>query len=299
LPRAGAFLLWGSSDREWPMSTELNTAQNLFLDPLLRARYFHELKTIRGRSPNTILAYRRDLELFELFLALRAPLAGFYDHMAAEGLTVRSQARVVSSLRSYLKFCKGLGYETPELDLLRPPRVVSRIPARSVTNDILIKLLNASVDEENPERTKRNALTIFLLFALGVRVSEMINLNLEDILMDRVLIKNRTKPARELFLSKELAEGLRDYQATARESLRRSDTESVLINDRGHRPSRVDIWRWLSAWSEKAGFSKPVSPKDFRHGCGRELVKKGVDVVLIKEMLGHKYLTTTIDFYQE
>ena len=71
---------------------------------------------------------------------------------------------------------------------------------------------------------------------------------------------------------------LKAYLESARPDLIKDKTNSILINDRGHRPSRVDIWRWLAAWSLKAGFDEPVSPHRFRHGCATALLEAGADL---------------------
>jgi integrase/recombinase XerD len=70
-------------------------------------------------------------------------------------------------------------------------------------------------------------------------------------------------------------------------------TPAILINDRGHRPSRVDVWRWLAAWSAKAGFPEPVSPHRFRHGCATALLESGADLRSIQMLLGHASIQTT------
>ena len=80
-----------------------------------------------------------------------------------------------------------------------------------------------------------------------------------------------------------------------RSELLKKNTEevSILINDRSKRPSRVDIWRWLSAWSAKAGFEEAVSPHQFRHGCATALLESGADLRSIQMLLGHSSLQTT------
>ncbi len=73
----------------------------------------------------------------------------------------------------------------------------------------------------------------------------------------------------------------------------KENSKSILVNDRGKRPSRVDIWRWLAAWSAKAGFDEPLSPHKFRHGCATALLESGADLRSIQMLLGHSSIQTT------
>ena len=98
---------------------------------------------------------------------------------------------------------------------------------------------------------------------------------------------------RLLPLTEHLATELKHYLVDARPHLSDENVHSILINDRGHRPSRVDIWRWLAAWSIKAGFDGPVSPHRFRHGCATALLEAGADLRSIQMLLGHASIQTT------
>jgi len=95
-------------------------------------------------------------------------------------------------------------------------------------------------------------------------------------------------------LTDKLNEELVNYLKINRQNINREDkNNSLLINDRGHRPSRVDIWRWLAAWSVRAGFTEPVSPHRFRHACATVLLENGADLRSIQMLLGHASIQTT------
>src|SRR5262249_6859290 len=98
---------------------------------------------------------------------------------------------------------------------------------------------------------------------------------------------------RLLPLSENLLGELKSYIKEVRLHLVKDDTKSILINDRGHRPSRVDVWRWLAAWSARAGFDEPIGPHQFRHGCATALLENGADLRTIQMLLGHSSLQTT------
>ncbi len=260
--------------------------------------FFDELEHVRGRSQNTIMAYRRDLELYCQYLSKNphkssASVVGFYEFMKSCGLSTRSQARVISSLRTYFKFSEQQGREAPELRELRPPKVKVGLP-KPISLEEYQKLLEAS-QSKDVSKSARNKLTLLLLFGLGCRVSELIGLNLEDFSeTDRWLkILGKGNKERLVPLTAELAQELRAYIVEHRSVMLKESSSTLLVNDRGHRPSRVDIWRWLAAWSQKAGFSEPIGPHRFRHGCATALLESGADLRSIQVLLGHSSIQTT------
>lgn len=259
----------------------------------LWVEFFEDLQFVRGRSQNTVMAYRRDLELFAQYREKETTIPGFYEFMKKNKLSTRSQARVISSLRTYYKFCETRGMQSPELRDLKPPKVKVGLP-KSLTFEEFEKLLIASRVEDSL-RTRRNQLTLMLLFGLGCRVSELIGLNLEDYNeTDRWLkILGKGNKERLVPLTEQLATQLNDYLQNVRAHLVREKSSALLVNDRGHRPSRVDIWRWLAHWSAKAGFDEPVGPHRFRHGCATALLESGADLRSIQVLLGHSSIQTT------
>lgn len=259
----------------------------------LWVEFFDDLKNVRGRSQNTILAYRRDLELYEEFLKTTTDVGRLYEFMAKRQLSVRSQARVVSSLRTYFRFCERNGRPAGELRQLRPPRVKTKLP-RPLTPEEFERLYEAC-ETENKLRTARNQTTLLLLYGMGCRVSELIGLDLHDFneTGSWIAVTGKAGKQRLIPLTDRLRNDLKMYLQEVRPHLVKETTPAILINDRGHRPSRVDIWRWLSAWSKKAGFEKSVHPHQFRHGCATSLLENGADLRSIQMLLGHTSLQTT------
>lgn len=259
----------------------------------LWTQFFEDLEHIRGRSRNTVMAYRRDLELYEEYSAKSKDIPGFYAFMKKKGLSTRSQARVISSLRTYFKFCENNGMRVNELRELRPPKVTAALP-KALSLDEFNKLLDAAQSTE-PNKAARNRMTLLLLFGLGCRVSELISLNIHDFSETEnwLSIIGKGNKQRLVPLTEQLSRELKTYLVNVRPQLLKESTSTILINDRGHRPSRVDIWRWLSAWSAKAGFDQPVSPHQFRHGCATALLEAGADLRSIQMLLGHSSIQTT------
>lgn len=255
--------------------------------------FFDDLQHIRGRSLNTVMAYRRDLDLWKDYTQTSSSISGFYEYLKKHKLSVRSQARVISSLRTYFRFCESRGQSCPELRELRPPKVKASLP-QALTAEEFQKLFSACSGSDS-SKTLRNQLTLLFLYGSGCRVSELIGLDLGDFHPTERWIRIIGKGQKERLvpLTDVLISALDEYLKNARPHMLRENTASILINDRGHRPSRVDIWRWLAAWSARAGFHEPVHPHRFRHGCATALLENGADLRSIQMILGHASLQTT------
>jgi integrase/recombinase XerD len=239
------------------------------------------------------LAYRRDLELFDEFQQKHSDILLLYNFMKSRQLSPRSQARVISSLRTYFRFCELRGKESGLLRQLKPPRVKNKLPRP--LKPLEFQQLFDACDTPNKLKAARNQITLLLLYGLGCRVSELIQLNLHDFneTASWIAISGKGGRQRLVPLTDRLRVELKSYLIEVRPHLHREPTQAILINDRGHRPSRVDIWRWLAAWSKAAGFEKSVHPHQFRHGCATTLLENGADLRSIQMLLGHTSLQTT------
>ena len=255
--------------------------------------FFNDLQNVRSRSRNTVLAYQRDLKLFSKFLDSCEDLGFLYQFMTKHKLSSRSQARMISSIRTYYRFCQRKGDRIPDLNKLRPPKPKARLPLVLTLEDFE-KLMDASV-VENTYKTARNHITLVLLFGLGCRVSELVQMNLMDYHESDAWIRVEGKGGKERLipLTDYLLGELRVYLRQFRPYLAKKNETSILVNDRGKRPSRVDVWRWLDAWSKKAGFDKTIYPHQFRHACATVLLESGVDLRSIQKLLGHSSIQTT------
>lgn len=256
--------------------------------------FFDDLQHVRGRSLNTVMAYRRDLELFDEFKAQNSDISRIYEFMKRRKLSPRSQARVISSIRTYLKFCEKQGQSVPELKQLRPPKVKAGLP-EVVRYEEFKALYDACAVEGNAAKTARNQITLLLLFGLGCRVSELIGMDVHNLNETESWLSVEGKGGKERLipLTQHILGELKAYLKDARPQLVKNQVNSILLNDKGNRPSRVDVWRWLAAWSKAAGFEKPLSPHKFRHGCATALLEGGADLRSIQMLLGHSSIQTT------
>ena len=249
-------------------------------------------------SQNTVAAYKRDLSLYGKFQETEEDIKEFYRFLTKLALSARSQARVVSCVRSYLRFLQNRGKEdkTEKIKHLTLPKIKTALP-KLLTFDEFKALWSAAREpgKEGPSLTLRNHLVLSFLYGLGCRVSELISLNLKDFneMESWMNIMGKGNRQRVVPLSGDIYELIKTYLRQARPVFVKSDKPWLLFNSRGNRPSRVDIWRWLKNWSTRAGFEQVKNPHSFRHGCATILLEQGADLRSIQQLLGHLNIQTT------
>ncbi len=264
---------------------------------LKQLQNFLEDRKLRGiYSTNTLKAYEKDISLYNNFLKQNKPLSYFYEYISGQGFSNRSKARIISSVRSYLRF---VGTSDQVLRSLHPVPIKTKLPRVLLTKDF--ERIYQSAVVKNIHKTKRNQSTLLLLFGLGCRISEVTNLNLQDLneMEQSLVVTGKRNKQRLLPLTNILFQALTDYIRMHRVYLIKSgrrkggEVHSLIINNRGKRPTRVDIWRWLSGWSKKAGFAETKGPHQFRHGFATSLLENGADLRSIQFLLGHSSIHTT------
>ena len=261
---------------------------------LYEEEFLSDLQFSRNYSDNTLLAYRRDLNYYKEFCD--CPYKGiqeFYVFLDQKKLSPRSQARVVSCLRSYFKFLQNRGETCIEINHLKLPKLSHKLPELIQFKDF--QALWKACEGKTLHISLRNQLVLSFLYGLGCRVSELVALNLTDVnqIEACVSVLGKGNKQRLLPLSHNLSQLLAVYLEKSRPYLRRRESACLFFNNRGRRPSRVDIWRWLKKWSLKAGLNTVKYPHSFRHGCATELLEKGANLRSIQQLLGHVNIQTT------
>ena len=283
---------------------------------LLKEEFLRDLQFFRRFSDHTISAYKRDLCLYEEFLAASGGAAAcderkgessaLYDFLIKKGLSKRSAARLMSAVRSYFHWMESrIGETNAGKETKAPPSVCATDFTLPRFHPALPKplsfknfqtLLDAVSDtEKKPAAAERNRLILLLLFGLGCRVSELTALNLRDFneTDSRMRIQGKGRRERHLPVSVSLNAAIVHYLKEARPLIAAPSVPSLICNNRGRRPSRQDIWRRLKTWSAKAGLKETISPHSFRHGFAGSLLEGGADLISIQKLLGHKNLQTT------
>ncbi len=251
------------------------------------------LQFVENKSMHTLLSYKRDLGKFRSYKKIRSAKL-FPEYLRGKGLSPRSTVRTISAVRSYLRWLENKGHSINFKDHLKVSNTTNSLPL-FVSHLEFESILKASHVEGQPEQTSRNHLVLLFLFSLGCRVSELVSMKISDFIDtdESIVIKGKGSKQRILPVVDPLLSHLREYLNVVRPLLVRSyKTSSLILNDRGNRPSRVDIWRWIQKWSMQAGLEGKY-PHQFRHGCATELLDHGADLRSIQELLGHSSIETT------
>lgn len=260
---------------------------------LLYEEFLRELQFGQSYSENTVSAYKRDLSYWEDFCKTDRPIQEFYSFLTEKKLSSRSQARILSCVRTYLKFLQKQGQSSIEIKHLKLPRLKKKLPQALSLKDF--RALWDSCEEKKLQCSLRNRLILTFLYGLACRVSELTSLDVQDFNETEgwLSIIGKGNRQRILPLTENIYQLLLVYLKQSRPLLGKADHPSLFFNNRGKRPSRVDIWRWLKIWSLKAGFDEVKNPHSFRHGCATGLLEKGADLRSIQKLLGHLNIQTT------
>jgi len=279
-----------------------------YLDPSSE-EYLTWLVVERGRSTNTILAYRRDLVAYERFLkrqhssVAKASQTAIEKHVAeliSSGHSSGSASRALTAIRGLYKFRAEEGEKAPDPTAdVNSPRVGKRLP-KAITEAEVIRLLDAS-GGPGP-RDLRDRAMLELLYGSGMRVSELVGLSIGDIGSDTGLVRVLGKGSKERLvpigryaeesIDRWLDHGGRPELAPARWA-RRGDQEALFINTRGGRLTRQGAWEVIGKRARIAGLSDKVHPHVLRHSCATHMLARGADIRVVQELLGHASVATT------
>lgn len=274
------------------------------LDPLVE-RYLSELRVEGGLATNTLESYRRDLGKFQLYLAHEHRLdmsaavspqvaVGFLSMLKQQRLAAASIARTLSAMRGWFRFLnrESIVTDNPLRDLSAVRRAV-QLP-KTLTIDEVIALLDLPA-RPTPEDHRDRAM-LELLYASGLRVSELVGLHLSQVDVDASCIRVRGKGAKERLvpIGQTARELLVDYIERVRPLLLRGrSARALFVSRRGHALTRQACWKLLRLRAHRAGIAKPISPHMLRHSFATHLLEGGADLRAVQTMLGHADIATT------
>lgn len=273
------------------------------LDGALEA-FVHHLRAERALSIHTVEAYARDVRRFLAHCAEQGladadsvPRSAVEDHLArlhAEGIGARSASRALSSIRAFFRHRVERRDDAPDPTAeVSGPRVGRALPD-PLTRDEVERLLAAPEGDE-PE-TVRDRAMLLLMYASGLRVSELCDLPCGAVEKRAGLLRVRGKGGKERLVpvSRRALEALAEYEDGAREVLldgRRS--RDLFVTRRGARMTRQNFWQRLGRWARQAGILRPLHPHQLRHSFATHLLAGGADLRAVQAMLGHSQLATT------
>ena len=266
--------------------------------------YLTYLRDVRRMSPNTVESYARDLAQLAAFAETqgvavealeRQDLETFVRQLMSAGLAPRSVARAVACVRGFYKFLAvEQKRDRSPADDLRPPRAWAALP-KFLSLDEVDRLL-AQPDTTTP-RGLRDKSLFEVLYATGLRVSELVALRAGDLHLDEGYLTciGKGDKQRMVPLGHEAADWVRRYLREGRTPLLRKKTSPWLfVNARdGGSLSRIGFWKVLKEYGIKAGVSHDLSPHVLRHSFATHLLERGADLRMIQLMLGHADLSTT------
>lgn len=257
----------------------------------------------RGLSDNTREAYVRDVGKLVRYLetekvtlrevttdTLRAFAADLFDL----GISPRTQARIVSGIKSFFRFLKLEGYldSNPSL-LLESPALRRHLPEVLRLDEI--DAMIGAIDMEKAEG-QRNRAIMETLYGCGLRVSELINLEISKLYFDEqfIMVHGKGDKERIVPISPQAIREIKDYLADrALLPVKRGEENILFLNRRGHRLTRVMIFYIIKQLAEAAGIRKEVSPHTLRHSFATHLLEGGANLRAIQQMLGHEDISTT------
>lgn len=270
------------------------------------AGYLRQLTIERGLSGNTTAAYRRDLDRYHSFLSAagvarleavqREHVSGFLASLLEGEAAVAktSAARMLSSVRSFHRFLRDEGIIPIDVSVdVKPPKLAMSLP-KAITVEQMASVL-AATDGDDPQNLRDKAL-LELLYATGARISEAVDLNVDDMLEGEVVrLFGKGGKQRVVPVGSYARAAIEAYLVRARPlfSVRGSSTPGLFLGVRGQRLSRQSAWLIIRAAAERANLGIEISPHTFRHSFATHLLAGGADVRVVQELLGHSSVATT------
>ena len=262
----------------------------------------------RNASTHTIKAYAGDLDAFAAYIGSREPRAidhiairGFLSHLYDKDLSKTSVARALAAIRSLYRWLAQEGQvEQNPAKLVSTPRLPKKLPRVPTIEEI-----NSVLDGEMPEQAsfpERDRLMLELLYGCGIRNSELVGINLDDIRLsaEAILIRGKGKKERYVPFGGSVQAALGSYLPWRQQLLAttKKTSSALLINQRGGRLTTRSVGRIVKRIAVAKGLSPDVHPHTLRHAFGTHMLEEGADLRAIQELLGHERLATTQRYTQ-
>ncbi len=264
------------------------------------------LRLERSLSENSVEAYLHDISLLEKFLHFKklnlepsriglSHLQDFIKWINELGLGGRSQARIISGLKGFFKYCliENLITDDPS-QLLESPRLGRKLPDTLSVEDI--NNIVEAIDLSKPEGVRNKAM-LETLYSCGLRVSELTGLKISNVHMEIGFLKVIGKGDKERLvpMGSVAAKHIKIYMDEIRPhiGIQKGSEDFMFLNKRGRPLSRVMVFLIIKQLAERIGLKKSISPHTFRHSFATHLIEGGADLRAVQEMLGHESITTT------
>lgn len=265
--------------------------------------YHYYLLMEKSLSANTVESYERDVRKLFSFLqdahilpekAEAKHLRDFLIDIREIGIGTRSQARLISSIKSFYHFLiyKDI-IETDPAELLESPKIGMRLPEVLILSEI--EAMIACIDLSRAEGTRNRAI-VEVLYGSGLRVSELLNLKISNIYLEEgyMLVEGKGNKQRLVPISEEAVVQIKNWNLHRNElSIKEGQEDYLFLNRSGRKLTRMSIFNLVKQLAERAGIHKNVSPHTFRHSFATHLLENGANLRVIQQLLGHESITTT------
>mgnify|MGYP001813461695 FL=1 len=264
--------------------------------------YIQHLRVERGLSRHTVDAYASDLQKLGAWLLDRKGVLGDVDEsvvasflvsLSQQRLSARTQARALSSIRGFFRFLvQERRHDLDPTELLEGPRLLGKLPD-VLNRDEVMRLLQAPVGDK-PNRVRDRAM-LHTMYASGLRVSELVDLDLGDVNLDEgfVAVLGKGSKRRIVPLGAHARASLGEYLAEGRSKWAKPASRACFVTARGKAMTRQSFWAIVKKYARAAGITKPISPHKLRHSFATHLLAGGADLRSVQTMLGHADISTT------
>lgn len=266
--------------------------------------FLNYLSVERGLSNNTISAYRRDLNLYVGFLlknqidalgkASKNDIVNFMLFQKDQGLSVNSISRRLTAVRIFYRFLvRERLLKTDPSSLVDSPKTWKKIPDALSLNEIELLINQPNIRKMQGIRDRA---VLEVLYATGMRVSEVVNLKLDNVKLDVGFVRCIGKGNKERIipLGKKAIESINRYLSDSRVSfLNKKESDFLFLNRFGNKISRQSLWKLIKKYAKSAKIKNPIKPHILRHSFATHLLEHGADLRSVQEMLGHSNISTT------
>lgn len=252
------------------------------------------LKVEKGYSPNTISSYRNDLDKFRKYPLTQKGVSDFIRHLNRQGMSPSTISRSLAAIKSLCKFLIGEGHiqSDPTEDVLFPKMGLKLPKALTVSEAQLL----VETPHKRDKISTRDRAILETLYGCGLRISELMGLDLNDINFESGFIRCLGKGSKERIvpIGEEAKKALQYYiKVTRPRFLKRKVSEAVFLDRAGKRLSRQGLWYIIKKYVRLSGIKSSTSPHTLRHSFATHLLEKGADLRSVQEMLGHANISTT------
>lgn len=266
-------------------------------------RFEQYLREVKQASENTVQSYRRDLmqmityleekEIREAAMVTKTSLHGYILHMEEQGKAATTISRMMAAMKAFFNYeCMQACIRRNPAESLHAPKVEKKAPV--VLSVDQVSALLAQPSGQTPKEIRDKAM-LALLYATGIRVSELIGIQMEDINMNiGFLVCRDGERERTIPFGRSAKAALEEYLEHARnELLRGKGSDYFFVNCTGGAMSRQGFWKIIKYYGEKAGIEEDITPHTLRHSFAAHLIARGADMRAVQTILGHSDMATT------